>query len=95
MISTARAAESHSRIRLALLHAIKQGDLPGTARLLHRSSALFRKELLDSTFDAEGVPPLHLACKHGHLNVAKLLVEQGAQASATDADPKRRGTAIA
>jgi len=96
MLSAAQtSADSHTQLRGELLAAAKQGDVNAAAKLLRRRRHPFARELLETTYDTEGVPPLHLACKHGHLELAKLFVAEGAKVHATDADPKRRGTAIA
>eukprot|EP00729_Bicosta_minor_P009647 gene9647-16890_t len=95
MLSLQNEGESISKLRTALLEAVKTGSAADTAKLLRRRRPPFAKELLETTFDGEGVPPLHIACKHGHLGVAKLLLNEGALVDVEDADPKRRATAIA
>lgn len=42
----------------------------------------------------DGCTPFLLACKHGHIELAKLFLELGSTIKDKDADPKRQGNAV-
>lgn len=43
---------------------------------------------------ADGCTPILLACKHGHLNLVRMLLKAGAKIDDRDRDPKRQGTPL-
>ena len=59
--------------RLVLVTKLRMGTRPGAvaaqALLTHGADPQLRKP-------PDGLTPLYLACQHGHLSVAKLLIEQ-------------------
>ena len=74
---------------MKLLRCITKGDLPSVQDLFER-----RGKALLNVYGLDGCTPFLLACKRGHLNIVKFLLEQGASISDRDKDPKRQGIAI-
>jgi len=71
------------------LRSIAKGDLALVKELYGR-----RGKTLLSVFGLDGCTPFLLACKKGHMAIAKFLLEHGAGISDRDKDPKRQGIAI-
>lgn len=61
-----------------LYQHIEAGDLDGVVRELDRAPALLQARHPDDERWDE-ISPLHAAAKHGHLELVKLLVDQGAE----------------
>lgn len=74
---------------LLMLKAVSKGNYDSVVSLL-----LKRGPALLSVFGLDGMTPLLLACKKGHLSIAQHLVAQGARIADRDKDAKRQGNAI-
>lgn len=72
-----------------VVRACTAGDVHTIRRIHKRNST----KLL-SVHGPDGCTPLLLACKHGHIALAKFFLEEGASIQDRDADPKRQGNAV-
>lgn len=69
-----------------LLRAVKDGELEIAAKLIMSFSLCpaERKRLIDSTVDGYMNSSLHYASYYGHIEIVKLLLENGAEANVTN-----------
>ena len=61
-----------------LIAAAKQGNLEGVKAILDADGSLVNQK------DASGATPVHYAAVHGHSQIARLLVQRGADVNSTD-----------
>ena len=61
-----------------LIEAVKQGDVEQVAAILDKKAELVKQH------DELGATPLHYAALNGHRQVARLLVERGANTNSTN-----------
>jgi len=71
------------------LNAVLRGDLDAVMKVFRRN-----RPLLFNIHGQDGCTPPLLACKHGHLELAKFFFENGALISDRDRDVKRQGNAL-
>lgn len=65
---------------ISFIEAVKRGDVERVAAMLVANGALAGAR------DDSGATPLHYAALHGHREVARLLVERGAEVNSTDGE---------
>jgi hypothetical protein len=78
---TRRTDQNHTDARDALARAISRGNLAETKKLLGKNSRRINDRRPEG-----GSTPLSTAALHGHLDIAKYLIERGANVSATNND---------
>lgn len=72
------------------LRACLRGDSRTVERILRRRGG----RALLAVHGPDGCTPILLACKHGHLDLVKVLIRGGAKIDDRDRDPKRQGTPL-
>jgi ankyrin repeat protein len=74
-----------------LLRATVRGDTRAVERIICKNR---NAQTMLSVHGADGCTPILLACKHGHLNLVRMLLCAGAKIDDRDRDPKRQGTPL-
>lgn len=71
-------SKAQSNVRKAFLEAIRSGDAEAVARLIKRGANIEEPD--------NGIKPIYIAVQHGHLRVAKVLLENGAEIGSSPED---------